>query len=129
MFVGWGSQPEFSEYGVHGKQVLNGSLPLGTNTYRAYRFPWTGTPTTRPSVALVPGDNGNLKVYESWNGATQVASWRVLGGSSSSSLGSFSTTKLTGFETQETLHSEPATLEVQALGSGEEGYGHRRSPL
>lgn len=118
LFVGWGSDPEFSEYGVHGKQVLNGSLPLGTNTYRAYRFPWTGEPTTRPSVALVPAGNGNLKVYESWNGATQVASWRVLGGSSSSSLGSFSTTKVTGFETQETLHSEPATIEIEALGSG-----------
>jgi Arylsulfotransferase (ASST) len=118
VFVGWGSDPHFSEYGVHGKQVVDGSLPLGTNTYRAYRFPWTATPTTKPSVAIVPVDNGNLKVYQSWNGATQVTSWRVLGGSSSSSLGSFSNTRLTGFETQETLHSEPAMIEVQALGSG-----------
>jgi hypothetical protein len=117
MFVGWGSQPQFSEYGTQGKQVMDGTLPLGTNTYRALRFRWGGMPATSPSLALVSVGNGDLRVYSSWNGATRVVSWRVLGGSSSSSLGAFGATGWGGFETEDTLHSNPGVVEVQAIGS------------
>ncbi len=118
MFVGWGAQPDFSEYRSGGHQIFNGSFPVGAQSYRAYRFQWSGEPLDRPSLALSPQSDGSVKVYASWNGATQVGSWRVLGGSSPSSLTPLGGHDRTGFETEMDPHSEPAYLAVQALGAG-----------
>ncbi len=116
MFVGWGSAPEFSEYTVNGRQIFAGTLALGVESYRAFRFPWSGQPTTPPDMANVPGSTGTVNVYASWNGATGVAAWRVLGGPTPQSLLVVnSSTPRQGFETQIAVHSEPAYFEVQAL--------------
>jgi hypothetical protein len=37
--------------------------------------------------------------YASWNGATEIASWRVLAGASASALAPMATTAKSGFET------------------------------
>ncbi|MFL5823069.1 MAG: arylsulfotransferase family protein [Solirubrobacteraceae bacterium] len=120
VFVGWGSQPTFSEYSPSGQQVFNGNFILGTTSYRAYRFPWSGQPATAPSAGHTPLPGGAIKVYASWNGATQVASWRVLGGSSPHKLHRLDARSPTGFETETTIHSEPGWIAVQAVGS----HGH-----
>ena len=39
-----------------------------------------GRPRTPGALAVSPGPNGAVTVYASWNGATGVAAWRVLGG-------------------------------------------------
>jgi Arylsulfotransferase (ASST) len=118
MFVGWGDQPEFSESRSGGHQIFSGSLPPGAQSYRAYRFHWDGQPTTKPSLGLSPQSDGSVKVYASWNGATRVASWRVLGGSSPGNLSDLGGRKRTGFETESHPHSEPAYFAVQAMGPG-----------
>lgn len=47
-------------------------------TYRAYRYPWVGRPTTKPDVASCTAERGgNIMVYASWNGATDVQAWNV----------------------------------------------------
>jgi hypothetical protein len=115
VFVGWGASPEFSEYQLGGRQIFNGAFPLGVQSYRAYRFPWTGDPLTLPSVGLVPGADGSVKVYASWNGATEVTTWRVLGGPGAQALQRLSQAPKSGFETAVPLYSEPADFEVQAL--------------
>jgi hypothetical protein len=120
MFVGWGSQPDFSEYTSAGQQIFNGAFSLGVSSYRAYRFPWQGQPTTRPSVGLLPGPNGTVKVYSSWNGATQVRAWRIMGGGGPHSQGEMAQGRRTGFETARSLSSEPPYFSVQALDS----HGH-----
>jgi hypothetical protein len=117
VFVGWGADPEFSEYAPGGRQILEGSFALGVNTYRAYRFPWTGQPLTRPSVAAASSSTG-VTVYASWNGATRVARWRVLTGSSAGAMSAKTTAPRTGFETAITLAGHPAYVSVQALDSG-----------
>lgn len=117
-FVGWGNQPDFSEYGPGGRQIFNGSFPLGVTSYRAYRFAWHGQPTTRPSVAISNQSGGEVKVYVSWNGATNVAAWRAEGGSSPRALHSLGQSRRTGFETTLTLHSPGRYLVVQALNAG-----------
>jgi hypothetical protein len=114
-FVGWGTSPEFSEYRASGQQIFNGSFPLGVESYRAYRFPWTGDPLTRPSLGLVPGVDGSVRVYASWNGATQVAAWRVLGGSRPGMSRWLGEAGNDGFETAIGLEDEPADFAVQAL--------------
>jgi hypothetical protein len=117
VFVGWGTQPDFSEYNSSGKQIFNGSFPAGTTSYRAYRFNWSGVPMSPPSLANQPQANGDVNIWASWNGATNVASWRVLGGPSSGSLHPFATGHTTGFETKLLIQSEPRYVAVQALDS------------
>jgi hypothetical protein len=119
-FVGWGDQPYFSEYSPGGRQIFSGSFALGVESYRAYMFPWSGRPTSPPAMANVPGPGGTVTVYASWNGATQVVAWRVLGGPSPRSLKVLDPRKpKRGFEAAMTLHSRPTYFAVQALN----GYG------
>ena len=114
-FVGWGQQPYFSEFNSQGQIVFDGRFVGNNSSYRAYRFPWIGTPSTLPSVsASTTGASTN--VYASWNGATQVNSWRVLAGTSADALQAVSTTTTQGFETQVTIPAQPY-VEVQALDS------------
>ena len=122
VFVGWGGAPEFSEFGPGGRQIFNGIFPTGMGTYRAFRFPWVAHPPTRPALAAVPGQNGNLTVYASWNGATQVARWQVLGGSRPEGLRPIGpTVARSGFETAIGLSHAPRFLAVRALdGRGRE---------
>jgi hypothetical protein len=46
VFIGWGSEPYFSEYTADGKLLYEARLPTGINSYRAFRSPWTATPPT-----------------------------------------------------------------------------------
>jgi hypothetical protein len=112
-FVGWGQQPYFSEYNSQGQMVFDGRFVDSNSSYRAYRFPWTGTPSGAPAVAAtVSGSTAN--VYVSWNGATRVASWRVLSGASPDSLQAVVTSTKQGFETQIAIPAQPYVA-VQAL--------------
>ena len=120
VFVGWGSTPQFSEYTPSGHQIFNGSFLAPVNSYRAYRFAWAGHPRTRGALAVSPGPNGAVTVYASWNGATNVAAWRVLGGNSPKALAPLGNAKRQGFETAIHVHSEPPYFAVQAL----DGRGH-----
>jgi hypothetical protein len=118
VFVGWGPVPEFSEYTSAGRQIFNVTAPLGVVFYRAYRFPWVGRPNTRPALAVSRSKSGRTILYASWNGATQVVDWRVLGGPTSHHLKSLGVTApRRGFETTIKLASHPRYLAVQALGS------------
>ena len=79
-FVGWGQQPYFTEHGPDGALVrVAGALPSDNGSYRAYRFPWTARPDGPPGGGG-HGDGAAVTVYASWNGATEVARWRVRGG-------------------------------------------------
>jgi hypothetical protein len=132
VFVDWGNASQFSEYTANGRQIFNGRFALGVYSYRGYRFPWSADPPTRPSLALSPQQNGDVRVYASWNGETHVAHWRVMGGGSPKVLSWFDTTPKNGFETEMTLHSEPRYVVVQALGARGHVIGtssaHREPP-
>ncbi|MGA2821271.1 MAG: arylsulfotransferase family protein [Anaerolineales bacterium] len=68
-------------------------------SYRAFRFPWQGFPDTQPALASKVDGNGITLGY-SWNGATEVAAYRIFGGSSAQSLGLIEEKTRTDFETQ-----------------------------
>lgn len=112
-FIGWGESPYFTEFNSHGQIVFDGRFVDENASYRAYRSPWTGTPTTPPAV--VTSNRGNRSiVYASWNGATDVARWQVLEGATLGALGTVATSPRTGFETSiET--SRAAYIAVRAL--------------
>ncbi len=122
VFVGWGEAPYFTEYDAAGHVLLDGHLPPPTQVYRAYRFPWSAQPAAPPSIAVSPAGAG-ASVYASWNGATGVASWRVLAGASPATLTPVAQAPTSGFETAIALASAAPLYAVQALGAGGEALG------
>jgi EmrB/QacA subfamily drug resistance transporter len=125
VFVGWGSEPFFSEYDHTGKLVFEGELPGPDLTYRATLEQWTGTPLTAPSAAARQVA-GKTTVFASWNGATKVASWKVLAGPGTSRLAVVATGAKSGFETAIALPRSYPNIKVQALDAGGRVLGSSR---
>ncbi|GAA5824579.1 hypothetical protein JCM11251_000483 [Rhodosporidiobolus azoricus] len=96
--VGWGATPYFTEYDseeniVH--DVAFGTEASVVQSYRAFKQSWAGFPLTLPSLAI----NGS-SAYASWNGATDVASWALMGGTEEGGVTTVvQTTEKSGFET------------------------------
>jgi hypothetical protein len=97
-FLGWGQEPFFSEVSPTGQQLFAAHFPVHEQSYRSFRLSWTGAPHHPPALAFQAGAGGGT-AYASWNGATQVAPWRVLAGASAKALHPIATTARTGFET------------------------------
>jgi hypothetical protein len=114
-FLGWGAQPYFTEYDQYGRVILDGRFVSQTASYRAYRFSWSATPATPPAL-VASASNGSMTLYMSWNGATGVASWRALAGSSPSAMQAVGTAPKTSFETSITVPRQQYA-QVQALDS------------
>jgi hypothetical protein len=99
-FVGWGQLGDLSEFNSAGALLFDAHFPTHTQSYRNLRFTWTGTPAHGPVFVLRPAAAGGATtLYASWNGATQVASWRVLSGAGTSSLQPVAQVARGGFET------------------------------
>ena len=45
--IGWGSAPYFSELSAQGQLLFDAHMHGSYQSYRAYRFPWTGAPARR----------------------------------------------------------------------------------
>lgn len=116
--MGYGRLPNFTEYDSSGHVLLDGTLGKNVQDFRTYLAPWSATPTTRPSLAAKLA-GGSASVAMSWNGATAVASWRLLAGASASALAPVATGARTGFETTLKASTAGPYFAVQALdGSG-----------
>ncbi|TQV92913.1 Arylsulfotransferase-like protein [Cordyceps javanica] len=81
VLVGWGSSAAFTEFAADGEVLCDARFapaalfsfqPL--SSYRAYKGGWVGKPLDPPSIAVA-----GRGIYVSWNGATEVASWRLQG--------------------------------------------------
>jgi Arylsulfotransferase (ASST) len=119
-FMGWGQIPDFSELSPTGRLLFDAHFPATDQSYRDFRFAWTGTPARPPAFAVTTGSDGTRTVYASWNGATAVASWRVLAGASPTHMRSVAERSRTGFETAIALPAGTAGpyVSVQALDAG-----------
>jgi hypothetical protein len=117
IFIGWGAEPYFSEFSAGGQLLYDAHMHGSYQAYRAYRFPWTGTPTEPPAIAATASANGPVSVYASWNGDTRTASWQLLAGASATQLAPVASSPRTGFETEITAPAHEAFVAVQALGA------------
>jgi len=87
--------------------LFNAHLPPDWESYRTFALPWSGQPAEPPALAVVASGSGGSSagtsagatVYASWNGATEVASWQVLAGSSPGVLAPVGSAAKAGFET------------------------------
>jgi hypothetical protein len=132
-FVGWGGEPYFTEFNASGAMIYDAHLPLEqissehgehTASYRGVKSEWTGSPPWPPAIAAESNGSG-LTVYASWNGATQVSSWRVLGGPSPQRLSPVSSAARSGFETAIRVPRE-ADVQVEALDAAGATIGRSR---
>lgn len=117
--VGFGSQPWITEFDSHGRAAFDARFVDANQSYRAYRYPWTGTPASPPSVGTRTS-RGRTTVYASWNGSTELARWQVLGGNSATSLKPVASASKAAFETPIKLPHSSTYVAVQALDS----HGH-----
>ena len=115
--MGYGGLPNFTEHGPSGQVLLDGTLGKSVQDFRTYLSPWSAHPASTPSVAVRSAGAGALAVNVSWNGATEVASWRVLAGGSPTSLAPVASAPRSGFQTTVAVKSTPAYLAVQALSA------------
>jgi hypothetical protein len=82
VLVGWGNTPSYTEFTEEGEVLcsmhfgallFSEILDLGwVKSYRVFKHGWVGRPKSPPDIAI-SGDY----VYVSWNGATEVAAWRL----------------------------------------------------
>jgi hypothetical protein len=116
--VEFGGVPEMTEFAPDGTLLFDAHLPYDMASYRGYRYPWSGHPLSSPAVlATLNNTSEETIVRMSWNGASEVASWRVLAGLHEGSLAAQATIASTGFESSTMLPKKYEYVEVQALSS------------
>jgi hypothetical protein len=125
VFVGWGEIPRVSEFDYSGRMVFDAVLGKTYECYRAFRLPWTGLPAETPALALKGAGRG-LTAYASWNGATEVAGWRLLAGGSEDALHPVASTRARGFESSLRTSSAGPCFAAQALDRGGNALGQSR---
>ena len=52
VFIGWGTQPYFSEHSSDGTLVTMGQLPIGTRSYRAFLVDIVSSPADKPAMIV-----------------------------------------------------------------------------
>jgi hypothetical protein len=124
--VGWGGLPYVTEFNHGGGVHFDARLPAGGMNYRAFRLPWDARPHRPPRlVSKVVGRRARL--FVSWNGATDVAAWRIDAGPARNALEPVLTRPRTGFET--TLPLPPDARVVVAVALGAKGHVLARSDV
>jgi hypothetical protein len=116
-FVGWGRALAFSEFAHDGELLFDARLPPQNRSYRAFRFPWSARPTDRPAAAAERTSEEDVRVYASWNGATEVESWEVLAGPGPEQLEPLGSVPKDGFETAILARTAEPYVGVQAKDS------------
>lgn len=120
VLVGWGTVPHVTEFSASGEILWHAHLDKyaekqelhNMQNYRIFKYPWIGNPKTPPKLVVYSHEcqttvTSPLTAYVSWNGATEVRSWRFHTSMSSSDgpwtfAGTF---KKTGFETKALLQT------------------------
>ncbi len=118
--VGWGNKPYVTQFADDGTVRFDGQFLDDAASYRAFRAPWVGRPTTRPKAAVVAGGPG-LSVAASWNGATEVATWVLEAGTAAGDLAEVARTPKLGFESTVSVDAVPSgarLVGVAALDAG-----------
>ena len=119
VFVGWGRALAISEFSKEGELLFDAGLLRKNKTYRAFRFPWSGHPTDKPACVAERTLGDEVRVYASWNGATEVESWEALVGPRPGRLKPLGGVPRDGFETAIVVRTADRYVGVRAKdGSG-----------
>jgi hypothetical protein len=97
--------------------LFHAAFPTEDESYRAFRFLWSGQPTDDPAMAVESGPEDEVTLYASWNGATEVTTWQVLAGSAPDQLELLASAPRQGFETVITVHTTEPYVSLMAVNS------------
>lgn len=122
VLVGWGTDPAVTEFDGQGRAVFEATLSGGS--YRAYRQLWAGTPDGQPDITAVR-EGSVVRVSLSWNGATDVAWWRIRPSTPGDGAPVTLTVPRTGFETT-TLVAPAADIVAEAVDATGSVLGRTR---
>jgi hypothetical protein len=114
--VGWGGLPYITEFHRGGGVRFDARLPQGGMNYRAFRFPWVGRPRRAPRLVR-RAVSGQRRLHVSWNGATQVANWRLETRSGAGGFTPVLTRAKKGFETSFPVPANGDVAVVVALAA------------
>jgi hypothetical protein len=110
LLIDWGTTGRITEVTPSGDVVFG--IQLGYYSYRAVRSPWRGMPVGPPAVVARRAGPRSVRVWASWNGATEVARWRVLAGGRRAASARFA-----GLETLIRARTRARVVTVEALDS------------
>ncbi|KAH9896228.1 Arylsulfotransferase-domain-containing protein [Xylariomycetidae sp. FL2044] len=136
VFVCHASQPVMKEY-THDGELLwsfrfgpaGYATGSGIGSYRGFVSEWHGYPETAPKAAACKTAGGDLQVFMSWNGATEVTAWNVYSGNGTRTLSpAVRNVARRGFETNTTI-PEARYVQVEALGGCRDLDETRRSGI
>jgi hypothetical protein len=113
--LGYGRLPNFTEFDPTGRVLFDATLGAGVQDFSVSLAVWRGRPRSQPSLTATLLGRGHVALQVSWNGATEVARWRVLAGRSPRALSPVAAVRKTGFETAITTRAPGGYLAVQAL--------------
>jgi outer membrane protein assembly factor BamB len=127
VFLSWGSPStkdpyayvSMTEVSPQGQTLFEMSFDKPYVSYRAFRFPWQAAPATKPDLAYMAHAD-QLTLGYSWNGATDVAGYRVFGGQAPDELNELQTVDNSDFEMQSKFSGLPSGecyFQVAALDS------------
>src|ERR671917_221004 len=114
VFVGWGRALVISEFSSDGELLFDARLPPQNRSYRAFRFRWSAHPSDQPAAVAERASEDEVRVYASWNGATEVSTWEVLAGPRPGQLESVGSAPRDGFETAMLVQTTEPYVGVQA---------------
>jgi hypothetical protein len=117
VFISWGGAPFISEFSQGGELLFNAHYPPNVESYRAFRFPWSGHPVDQPAAVAERDSEDVVRVYASWNGATKIAAWEVLAGPRLGQLESLGSVSRDGFETAMLVRTAEPYVAVRARDS------------
>jgi hypothetical protein len=98
--IGWAASGMATEYAGH--TVVFESKFDGATSYRTLRSVWNATPRSLPTLA-VRRNGAAVTAHASWNGATAVTRWELLGGPDAHHLKLLRAIPYTGFQMTETM--------------------------
>jgi hypothetical protein len=122
-FVEWGILGRFSEFSPTGQLLFDANEAPSYGSYRGFRFPWVGTPSAGPTAVALENSDGSVAVHAIWNGATEVASWEVLGGAAPGSLSPVGSAAWNGLDTVITITGPVNDIQVVAMNSAGSAIG------
>ncbi|HMU25981.1 MAG TPA: arylsulfotransferase family protein [Solirubrobacterales bacterium] len=125
VFTGWGSLEYCTEFAPDGEVLWDMRYSAAAVTYRCYRSPWTGTPVPGAIGVKSETDGPNSRVWVSWNGDTQVRTWRVLAGNPGN-LAYSTEVPRDGFETSIPVTGQPAAFRLVGLDGQGKVLGRSR---
>jgi hypothetical protein len=122
-FIEWGILGRLSEFSPAGQLLFDASEAPNYASYRGFRYPWVGSPSTSPTAVALENADGSLAVHAIWNGATEVASWEVLGGAAPGSLSPVGSAAWNGLDTVITVPGPLNDVQVVAMDSAGSAIG------